>query len=83
MENYSIKPENCLMPEEVAESMVELTESSKWPGGTVLEVAKGSGLRSVPAFNAPPPAGMGTKPKQSVAETVIYDLLEQERRGAR
>lgn len=77
--NYTGIEEIALGPKDIAESMVVLAESAKYGGGTVLEVAKGQPWREVPAFNAPPPAGIGAKPEQSAADLRILDILEKER----
>jgi len=77
--NYKGIEQIALGPKDIAESMVALAESSKYEGGTVLEVAKGQPWREVPAYNAPPPAGVGTKPEQSAADVRILEILKKER----
>jgi hypothetical protein len=79
MEEYNITKEACAQPSEIAVGMLSLVESSQWSGGTVLEVAKGQRWRSVPTFNAEPPAGAGVKPEQNDAERRILALLEKDR----
>lgn len=75
MKEYAISKDVCAHPSEIAEGMRQLVESSKWPGGTVLEVSRGSPWRNVPAFNADPPAGAPTKPEQNDVERRILGLL--------
>jgi hypothetical protein len=77
--NYKGIEQIALGPKDIAESMVVLAESSKYVGGTVLEVAKGQPWREVLAYNAPPPVGVGTKLEQSAADLRILEILEKER----
>ncbi|EXJ76270.1 uncharacterized protein A1O5_00778 [Cladophialophora psammophila CBS 110553] len=79
MEEYNITKEVCAQPSEIAGAMLSLVQSSQWPAGTVLEVAKGQRWRNIPAFYAEPPAGAGVKPEQNEAERRIIALLEAER----
>ncbi|KAH0840987.1 hypothetical protein AYO21_10536 [Fonsecaea monophora] len=79
MQEYGITKDVCALPDEIALGMKSLVESSQWPAGTVLEVVKGQQWRNVPAFNAEPPAGAGTKPEQNDVERRILALLEKEK----
>ena len=65
---HSMIEQIALGPKDIAESMIALAESGKYVGSIVLEVAKGQPWKEVPAYNAPPPIGIGAKLEQ-VAET--------------
>ena len=79
MKNTEFSDETAMTPEEYAGSMVALAEEAKYPGGTVLEVSKGSEWRVVPTFNAPPPAGVGTAPSMDRSLELILESLAKER----
>jgi len=78
---YGITNEIAMTPAEMAQEMINLTTSAKYDGGTVLEVMKGLPPRKVPAFNADPPAGMGTAPVITPAVENVFNLLDKEMAG--
>lgn len=78
---HGITDEISMTPGEMADEMVNLTTSVQYGGGTVLEVMKGMPPRNVPAFNADPPAGLGTEHVVTNAVKKVFDLLDKERAG--
>lgn len=69
-------------PEFVAETMLELIESEKYLGGTILEVGKV--VRKVEAFNDPGPPEGTTAVKHAPRENMEADIwasLERQSRG--
>jgi 3-hydroxybutyrate dehydrogenase len=88
---WTANPENMKMvgeqdvmlsPRELAEAMLELTESAEYPGGSVLEVLKGK-TRLV-GISSEPPSGEGSTMSNM---GLIYEdsmaILERERTGKR
>ncbi|APA09596.1 hypothetical protein SS1G_06252 [Sclerotinia sclerotiorum 1980 UF-70] len=76
-------PENSywVTPESVAERMLELVESEKYLGGTILEVGKG--VRKVEAFNDPGPVEefkSATYVSREILEANIWASLERQHR---
>jgi len=70
MKNYSVIEHIALGPKDIAESA-----GGVWDvGGTVLKVAEGQPWREVPAYNAPPPVGVGanTSRLRQTSESWIY-----------
>lgn len=67
-----------ILPEEVAERMLELIVKEEYVGGTVLEVGKGR-VRKVATLNDPGPSGPGmTVSNRSEAREEVWDRLATE-----
>jgi hypothetical protein len=83
MKQFGFTEENCIMPEAVAEAMIDLVSDEKYVGGTCLEIAVG-GTRTLGTWNIEPPSGYGTQVPKEVIEAnyaPILAKLQQERGG--
>lgn len=77
---WDVTYENSLLPEEVAGAMLEMVESSQYPGGSVVHFEKGTGMKIIPE-----PYALQLGLEKSVQFTAknfqpIRTLLDKERR---
>lgn len=88
---WTANPENMKMvgeqdvmlsPRELAEAMLELTESAEYPGGSVLEVLKGK-TRLVGISSEPPSGDGSTMSNMGLIYEDSMEILERERTGRR
>jgi hypothetical protein len=78
LEWFNKEADVWITPEETAEQMLRLLEDEALPGGSVLEVARGSS-RLVTAFNDPGPQGDGHRVSNSTeAAAEVHKLLGED-----
>ena len=76
MKQYGYSPEIAVMPEEVADGMMELVTSAEHGGGSCLEVATGE-KRTLGLWNVAPPATSGAVVDASVLEDNYRPVIEK------
>ncbi|OJJ57266.1 hypothetical protein ASPSYDRAFT_206475 [Aspergillus sydowii CBS 593.65] len=81
-DQWNVKEENALLPEEVATAMVELVESSEYPGGSIVRVDKERGMRLIPwPQSEAPPDMSGEDMRQELERNYapVRQILRRER----
>ncbi|OJJ03395.1 hypothetical protein ASPVEDRAFT_84843 [Aspergillus versicolor CBS 583.65] len=83
-DQWSVKEQNALQPEQVATAMLELVKSSEYPGGSIVRVDKERGMRLIPCpqSEAPPDTsdeGMRQELERNYAPVRL--VLRRERAG--
>ncbi|CAK7235101.1 hypothetical protein SEUCBS140593_009168 [Sporothrix eucalyptigena] len=78
MKQFDYKPSMAVMPEEVAEGMVDLVTKAEYGGGACLQVAVGE-RRTLGVWNIPAPDTDGARVDKAVLEQNYKPVLEKMR----
>ncbi|KAI9847594.1 MAG: hypothetical protein M1837_002168 [Sclerophora amabilis] len=80
VEQYSIREETALSPDDVASCLLSLVEDGQYGGGTVLEITR-RGTRVVPAVDLGPRMEIPKEVREKMHAPVIRKLKEQRRKS--
>lgn len=84
-EHIDLENDFLLSPEEVVKGMIALITDSKYPSGTVLEVADIGGWREVKLLNDSGPQGRASSSRAKAVEAIkiVEEALRKDFRGPR
>jgi hypothetical protein len=84
-EHIDFETDFILPPEEVVKTMMALVTDSRYPSGTVLEVADIGGWREVQLLNDGGPQGRAASSRAKAAEAIriVEEALDKDSRGSR
>jgi NAD(P)-dependent dehydrogenase (short-subunit alcohol dehydrogenase family) len=73
MKQFSFADDKALLPEQVAEKMLEMLQEPGFTCGTIVEITPW-GSRLIPEWNVAPPSGKGTGAELDAAEAMSLML---------